>query len=114
VSGGVLTERRKTHANRWFALFAYVGEPPPGWKVDAMEAVLKEPAVWDGSDLTDAARAQFAARQLPGLTRRNPRPNTCSAAPTSIQAVRSPTLVPRRGAAATPTPSVRPTGSVSS
>jgi hypothetical protein len=29
VSGGVLTERRKTHANRWFALFAYVGSPRP-------------------------------------------------------------------------------------
>jgi hypothetical protein len=35
------------------------GEPPPGWKVDAQGAVVKDHAAWNGADLTDATRAQF-------------------------------------------------------
>ncbi len=37
------------------------GEAPPGWKMDQLGAVVKDPAAWNGPDLTDAARAQFRA-----------------------------------------------------
>jgi hypothetical protein len=37
------------------------GEAPPGWKVDQLDAVVKDSATWNGPDLTDAARAQFRA-----------------------------------------------------
>ena len=35
------------------------GEPPPGWKVDALGAVVKDHAAWNGPDLTDVTRAQY-------------------------------------------------------
>ena len=41
------------------ARFARVrGEPPPGWMTDQSGAVVKDPAAWNGPDLTDAARAK--------------------------------------------------------
>jgi hypothetical protein len=35
------------------------GEAPPGWKIGPGGSVTKDPAAWNGSDLTDAARAQY-------------------------------------------------------
>jgi hypothetical protein len=35
------------------------GEAPPGWKIGPAGAVAKDPAAWNGSDLSDAARAQY-------------------------------------------------------
>ena len=35
------------------------GEAPPGWKIDSPGAVTKNPSAWNGSDLTDAARAEY-------------------------------------------------------
>jgi len=35
------------------------GEAPPGWKIGPTGAVTKDPAAWNGSELTDAARAQY-------------------------------------------------------
>ncbi len=35
------------------------GEQPPGWMMDQMGAVVKDPAAWNGPDLTDAARAKY-------------------------------------------------------
>jgi hypothetical protein len=34
-------------------------EAPPGWKIGPAGVVAKDPAAWIGSDLTDAARAQY-------------------------------------------------------
>ncbi len=42
------------------ARFARVrGEPPPGWKMDHLGTVVKDPAAWNGPELTDAARAKY-------------------------------------------------------
>jgi len=35
------------------------GEAPPGWKIDGPGAVSKNPAAWNGPELTDAARAEY-------------------------------------------------------
>jgi hypothetical protein len=35
------------------------GEAPPGWKIGPGGSVTKDPAAWNGSELTDAARAQY-------------------------------------------------------
>ena len=35
------------------------GEAPPGWKIDSPGVVTKNPSAWNGSDLTDAARAEY-------------------------------------------------------
>ena len=35
------------------------GEVPPGWKIDGPGAVSKNPAAWNGTELTDAARAEY-------------------------------------------------------
>ena len=37
------------------------GEAPPGWKIDGPGVVSKTPAAWNGSELTDAARAEYRA-----------------------------------------------------
>ena len=37
------------------------GEAPPGWKIDGPGAVSKNPAAWNGAELTDAARAEYRA-----------------------------------------------------
>jgi hypothetical protein len=35
------------------------GEAPPGWKIDGPGVVSKDPAAWNGTELTDAARAAY-------------------------------------------------------
>ena len=36
------------------------GEAPPGWTISGPGAVVKDPAAWNGPDLTAAARAAYA------------------------------------------------------
>ena len=35
------------------------GEAPPGWRIGAGGIVEKNPAAWNGTELTDAARAEY-------------------------------------------------------
>jgi hypothetical protein len=35
------------------------GEAPPGWKVDSPGRAAKDESAWNGSELTDAARARY-------------------------------------------------------
>jgi hypothetical protein len=49
------------YGNECPARFARVrGEAPPGWTISGPGAVVKDPAAWNGTDLTAAARAAYA------------------------------------------------------
>jgi hypothetical protein len=51
---------RQHYAAECPARFARVrGEPQQGWKMDHLGTAVKDPAAWNGPELTDAARAKY-------------------------------------------------------
>ncbi len=75
------------------------GEPSPGWWVDQLGAVVKDPAAWIGQEFTDAARVQFYAfLDKPSLVEHGTHPvsrdDTLGPAPAPL---RSPLLRPGGG-----------------